>query len=274
MSLKYNQINLKINNSNILADSVNVSESSPQKPIYSFNNNVPYDNTPSNIKGNISISYFLEPQNEPNYHILSGLLNDSTSITPSIINIGDIYITGYLSNFSLKLAPNSLIKVSSDFEIYYPFTGIFVAQSSGDWNLYNTSNSSGLSHYWSAQFFSGNSVISNNNILQLDYQTSINLTPIYGIGDPYPKQVYIQNIEENVNILSEQQINPSFSGQKIEDILSSLQQLKINNISSQWDNSINYNINIPLTGFLLKESKSSLQIDNLIFFEMNFSRYH
>lgn len=274
MSLKYNQINLKINNSNILADSVNINESSQQKALYSFNNNIPYDNVPSNIKGSVSISYFLEPQNEPNYLILSGLLNDSFSSLPSIINIGDIYITGYLSNFSIKLAPNSLIKASSDFEVYYPFTGNFASQASGDWNLYNISNSSGLSHYWSAQFLSGNTPILNNNILQLDYNASINLNPIYGIGDPYPKQIYIQNIEENINILSEQQINPSFSGQKIENLLNSLQQLKINNISSEWDNSLNYNINIPLTGFLLKEFKSSLQIDNLIFFETDFSRYH
>jgi hypothetical protein len=39
MSLQYNKINLQVNGKNILAESVNITESSPQKPIYSFNNN-------------------------------------------------------------------------------------------------------------------------------------------------------------------------------------------------------------------------------------------
>jgi hypothetical protein len=274
MSLKYNQVNIQVNGNNILAESLDMNESTNQKPIYTFNNNIPIDNVPTNLHGTISISYYLEPGNEPNYLTLSGILNDSTLSSPSIINIGNVYITGYLNNFSLQLAPSSLIKARCGFDIYSPFTGNLSAQNTGDWNLYNIYDSSGIAHYWSTKLLSGNSVTTNNNILQFSYQATINNSPIYGLGNPYPNQIYIQNVEESINILSENQLNSQFSGQLLDNIIPSIQQIQLRNISTEWSNSVNYQLTIPLTGFILKESKYNISIDNIVLFELNMSRYH
>ena len=274
MALQYNQLNISVNGAYILCDTLNLSESSPTKPIFSLGNKIVYDNTPTQIKNSISINYFVEPANEPNYTTITGTINDTTTPQPSIINVGNVFITGYLNSYSFALAPNGLIKASAAFEVYYPFTGNLIPQLSTDSLLYDVNNSSGLAHYWTAIFTSGNNTVSNNNVLQKDYAASISLTPIYGIGDILPKQIYINGIQENLNILSENQYNTQYSGQKIDTLIPSLQNLQLKNISSLWNNNLNVSIIFPITGFIQQECKSDLQLDNNVFFSMSFNRYH
>jgi len=454
--LQYNNINLSVNNSYILAESITVSESNTPKPIYSFNNNIPFDNTPTTLKGQISISYYLKPDNgiwtpiynnaldnqlvalswqipcpsfsigfptpdpanqvltlqgapdilysvnllfrgiienalysggiiipntsslmrsgcsyipdghniyaliisnpsqvyylnnaypaesgstliarysttvninggstmilsgstvnggeapnanqlsinalpgeppiipivqpftgqflqmdatgsshgilytnEPNFSILTELINDTTISEPSIINIGQIYITGYLNNLDLQLSPNGLIKSTCSFDVFYPFTGNLSKQLSTDPVLYDTLNSSGLAHYWAAQFYSGSNIISDNNILQLSYSAQIGITPIYGIGSPYPKQIYTNGITESLDVLTENQFNINYTGANINQIRPDLQILTFSGISSTGT------ITIPMSGFLLKDSKFDVSLDNIILYNNSYTR--
>lgn len=270
--MQYNQINLSINGFNVLADSVSFNETSTQNPIFTFNNNVIYNYVPSKIQGSTSIQYFLEPGNEPNYSIVTGLLNDRTISLPSIINIGNVFITGYLNKFTLQLQPNALVKTSADYSIFYPFTGNLIVQNTNDWSGYDINNSSGLAHYWSAAFLSGNNVNTNNNILQLGYSTDLTLEPIYALGNPIPVQIFYHRINESLTVLTEQQTNTQYSGTLLDNIFNGLQTIKLSNISSIFNNNLNTNITIPLTGFVLKESQFDVTTDNLIFFNLNFER--
>ncbi len=274
MSLIYNNVNLSVNGLNILADSLDLSESSTNKPIYSLNNKNLYDIVPTNLKGNISIEYFLEPSLEPNYFTLTGTINDTTNPLSSIISIGNINITGYLNSYSLDLLPNNLVRARVGYETYYPFTGTLIQQLSTNSSLYDVNNSSGIAHYWSATFLSGLNTISNNNILQMNYAATLNLTPIYGIGDILPKQIYCNYIQESLNILSEQQINLTHSGQILDNLMPSLQTLQLKNISSLWSNTLNSSIQFPLTGFIMTDSKINITLDQEIFFNLTFNKYH
>lgn len=274
MSLKYNQINLSVNGKYLLSDNTSISINSNQEPIYSLNTKNVFDNAPTNFKGTLTISYFLEPGNEPNYTTITGLINNTTIPLQSLINIGNIYITGYLSNYSLQLLPGQLIKSTASYDIFTPITGNLISQNVGDWNNFDINNSSGISNYWSVQLYSGASPLSNSNVLQFDYSVSIKMTPIYSLGNPYPSQIYINNISENLNLLGEKQINPSFSGKAIDLLLPELQNIKINNISSLWDNTINNSITIPITGMIMQSFNSTISNDNEIFFGSNFSKYH
>ena len=262
MSLQGNKINLSVNGKSILAENVSINDSSPQRALYSLNNNTPYNVVPSKINSSISISYFLEPGNDPNYTTLTGL-----------INIGENFITGYLNSFSFQLQPNSLVKVATDFSVYYSFSGNLSGQKLNDWNNYDTNNASGLAHYWSAQILSGTTQISDNKVLQMDYSAAIDLIPIYSLGDPLPKQIFYNKVTESTNILSEQQFNTKYSGQLIDNILNGVQTLKLRNISSIFSNTINSGISIPLTGFTLQDVKTDIQPDNLVFFNFSFNRF-
>ena len=272
--MQYNQINLLVNGYNILANTLDINESSQQKPIFSFNNNTPYNIVPTDIKSSISLQYFLEPNNEPNYPIITGLIFDKTTPLPSVINIGNIYITGYLNKFSFQLMPNQLVKASADYSIYYPFTGNLAIQGTGDSILYDINNASGLSHYWSAQFLSGGNPPSNNNVLQMEYNVELSMTPIYSLGNPLPTQIFYKNLTESLTILSEQQINTQYSGSLLDNTLNGLQTLNLRNISSVFNNAIIENMYIPLTGFTLQEVKSNITTDSLILFSLNYNRFN
>ncbi len=264
--LKYNDINVGINSQYILCESATVSQSSPQKPIYSFNSNVPFDNVPTTLKNSISLSYFMEPNNEPNFSIITGLLYDTTNPLSSIINVGNIFSSGYINNYSLQLNPNGLIKSNCSFDIFTPLTGNITAQNIADSGLYNSLNSSGIGHYWSAHFISGSNIVDDNKILQMGYSVSIGVTPIYGIGDPYPKQIYINNITENIEILTELQLNASYTGQIFDINRPDLQFLRLSGIASS------NSISIGLTGFVMQDSKYEILNDNVIFFNNTYSR--
>ena len=271
-TLQYNKINLVVNTTPLLAESISLNEASEQRAIKSFNNNVPFDYVPTNINNSIEIKYYLEPNNEVNfYNLISGTSNTTIS-TPMIIYIGNTYITGYLSNYALNLSQNQIIMAQSTYKIYYPFTGNFVIQNSGDSLFYDINQQSGIAHYWSANFYSGGNINTNNQILELGYSTEIDLEPIYSIGNGLPTQIFINGVIETLSILSEQQTNVQYSGQILDNVFNGLQNLQLNNISSIWDNSINYSINIPLTGFVLQETKSDMSVGNLILWSNTFSR--
>lgn len=266
MSLKYNNINLSINSSYILAESISIGESSPQKPIFNLNNNVAFDNVPTTLKNSISISYYMEPMIEPNYPVVNNLTNDTTTPQLSIINIGNIFITGYLNSFSFQLSPNGLIKANSSFDIFYSFTGHLLNQNILDSQLYDTSQSSGLAHYWAGQFYSGSSMIVDNNILQLNYSAQIRNTPIYSLSNPYPVQIYINGITESIDLLAEQHINLKHTGQVFNSNRPDLQTLVLSGIASTGF------IRLFLSDFQLQEIKYDINLDNIILYNNSYSR--
>ena len=264
--LSYNNVSLSINNKYIIADSFSVQESSPQKPIFNFNNNIPIDYVPSTLKNSVSVSYDMEPGNEPNYTIITGLISDITIPRPSLISIGNCNITGYLNTFNLQLLANGIIKNTASYDIFYPFTGNLVAQNPTGYGLYDTSESSGIAHYWSAQFLSGGKPLIDNNVLQLSYSASITNNPIYTIGRSSPSQIYISSLTENADILTETQLRVGYSGQIIDKIAKNLENLIISGFSSY-----NY-ITIPMTGFMFQEVKYDITTDNIILFNISYSR--
>ena len=265
-SLSYNNINLSVNNINILAESCNFSENSQQKPIYNFNNSIPFDNTPTFLKGSVSISYYCEPKIEPNYSTITGLLADTTIPLPSLINLGNVFITGYLNSYSLQLSPNGLLKANSSYDIYYPFTGNLAVQNSSDSNLYDTLNSTGIGHYWSSNFMSGSNIVSDNKILQLGYSAQIGISPIYSIGNSYPVQVYITNVTELLDVLMEEQFNVAYSGNHLHKSRPDLQSLTLSGIN--YPNSIT----ISMAKFINQESKFDISENNIVLFNNTYSR--
>ena len=272
MSLLFNNINVSVNGSNIIAESVNISESSPQKPIFNLNNKSPYGFVPTRVTNNISIEYLLEPANDPGYPVITGLLFNRSLPISSYIGIGNVYMTGYLTSYSFQLTPGSLVKINSQYDVFSAITGNIINQSSGDSSIYDPTNSSGIAHYWSAAFYSGNN-IADNKVLQMDYNIHIDVVPIYGLGDSVPKQIYFDGIVEDINILGETQNNPTYTGQYINNLFPNLGTLRLNNIASQWSPASSASINFSLSGFIMEEMTIPMNTSSLIFFNTKLHRY-
>lgn len=271
MALNYNKINVSVNGLYIMAESASLSSENPQKPAYILNNSLPYSYIPNNYKASLNLNYIIEISNEPNYLIISNWKNATTGNLNALINIGDIFFTGYLSNYSFGLLPNQTIKAQVTYQIFNPFTGNFQQQNVNDSNLYNTQNTSGIAHYWSTAMTSGGTEISNNNILQLDYSFNSTIEPTYKLGNAYPCQVSCFGAQEEINLINETQNNPSFSGQNYNIIMNGIDNIRLKNLSSIWGDTVNQ-LDFSVIGFKVQSTKLDISTENLILFSHNLSR--
>lgn len=271
MSLQFNKVNISINGANILCESANLSQESTQKPLYGINYSSVQDYSPNSLKNTLSLTYFLEINNEPNYNTISGLKSSNlTGNTQTIINLGGIIFTGYLNKFSYTVAPAQTVKAQASYDIFTPITGNFSQGNNTDGNLYNLTNSSGLSNYFSVFLSSGNTNILNSNILQFDYNFSCNVIPIYGIGNTYPIQIYISDANETMNTISEIQNNNQFSGQNLINLFG-VDSIKLTNISNTWGDSLNQLV-FNISGMKNNSSKVDINTNSLILFNNSFSQ--
>lgn len=271
MSLQFNKINISINGTNIICQSASVSQQSEQKPLYGINYTSPMDYSPDSLKNSLTISYLMEISGEPNYNIISGLkLSNITGNTQAIINLGNVQFTGFLNKFSYSVAPMETIKAQATYDIFTPIPNIFSQGNTTDGNLYNLTNSSGLSNYFSAYLCSGNTNVLNSNILQFDYNFSCNVVPIYVIGKTYPIQIYISEAIESLNTISEIQNNNQFSGQNLINLFN-VDSIKLTNVSSTWGGNINQLI-FFISGMKHQSEKIDVSINNLILFNDQFSQ--
>lgn len=270
MSLFYNKINLSINGSNILADSISISDSSESRPGYILGNSLPFDTLPQGIKGNVNITYFVETNNEPNYSIITGWKNNTTGLTTALINIGGTIITGYLNTYSFSLLNNQSVKAQATYQIFSPITGNYQSSSSSDANLYNSLNGSGVAHYWTSSFYSANSLVSDNQILQVDYTFNANIIPIYSLGRPLPSQIAIVSANETLNTINEVQNNLIFRKSGINNVLTGVDGLRLRNIATLY--STGSELFFSLTGMNAQTNKLDVNINNITLFNHTFNK--
>lgn len=265
------KINIKINNIPILAESISYQQNTQKRPLYGINYSNPIDYVPSPVKGQINITYFPEILTEPNYSIISNLKNTFlTGELGALINISDIFITGYLSRWNFSISPMQAIKAQVTYELFNDLTGIFTTQNHIDYLSYNPTNSSGIGNYISTSFYSGASQILGIDILECEYSFENNVIPIYGIGNPYPIKVYASDATENLSIISETQLNNQYSGQELYSFFG-VDSLKIGSISNYW-NATSDKINFPINDMKINTSKVDININSLLLFTTTFNK--
>jgi hypothetical protein len=276
MPLNYDKINVAVNGKYILSESVSINQESPQKPLYSLNKKSPYDNSPTNLRNSINMSYLIEPSQDPAYLLISGWKqNNTTGNLTCSINIGDVFITGYLNNYSFDIIPNQGINAQASYLSFVELTGNFTNQNPDNATLYNLQNSTGIAHYWSANLTSGTAFtnIDNHNILQLNYSFTSNILPSYKLGSAFPAQVSVLDAVEEINIVNEVQNNILFSGQSYDRIFNGVDNVRLKNLSSLWGD-VNKQIDFSISGFEVNSSKNDIGIDNLVLFTHNLKRFY
>ncbi len=272
MSLSYNNINISVNGSYILADSLSLTENGEQKPLFFINGARPYDNSPQGIKNNLSISYFLEAANEPNSTIIENWKSQNgTGHLFALLNIAGVITSGYLNNFSFSILPNQSIKANAGYLIFNEFTNFSSQLSSFALNYNNVGTN--LGHYWSVQTLSGNTHIVDNNILQLNYDFSVNIQPYYSLNSKsVPFQVVATDAQENIDILSEVQNVMKYSGKSL-NTLFNIDSLKLKPMSGNWI-AVNDGVNINLSGFVSQGAKTDIKTEDIITYSTTYNRFY
>lgn len=265
---QYNKINVTIGGNHIMAETVNVNQSTPNTPLYAFNNARSIDTTINSVKSTIGIDYFPEVNNEPNLALISGWKNNTTGNLRTIINIGDSYIAAYLNSYSLEVLPNQLVKAKANYDCFSVFVTPFNNQYLSDTGLYNTTKNTGLFHYWNTKFLQGGGVVDNTDILQLSYNFNAEIKPNYSLGASPPCQVSAISAIENISVISESQPILEFNPLDFNDDFFGIESVRLSGFAG------NNFIDIPLTGFISQTNSTNISEGQLILFNTEFNKYY
>lgn len=259
--MNFDQCDIKINGQRILATDISLSKKSNHSPLYSLNNSfIGYSS--SAFEADISISYYVEPLIDPSYNIISGLRQNSNNITPATITIGGSSTSGYLSSYNLSVNNNEPVLATVGYKIYNPISGIIGSiMTTGSLSLYNLSNGSGIAHYWTTYLCSGSEIISGLDVSSASYSVSVDLLPVFGIGQSTPKQVTNISMKEDLDILSETEIGLSNDLVSVTGVLGGTSHIKLKTLSSYWQ-SDSYSINIPISGMNILSNDIGLSVNN------------
>lgn len=185
----YDQCDVVLNGSGIMAESAEIGVSPSLAPIYSLGRRGVWNQTPTApITSNISINYYLESFFDHNKNTIDFIkTGDVTTYAPcSTIIIGNVTGSGYLDSFSFTAQPNSPIMANASYTCFHELIGDL--QQKNNRYGYNKTNSSGLAHGYTLHVTSsGNSQIIPT--YSLNYSFSADWKPMYKIGDKNPIQI-------------------------------------------------------------------------------------
>jgi hypothetical protein len=219
--LYFDNVDVILNNTGIMAESASVEQTNSLTPIFSIGRKGISAQAPSGPhKTTFQVNYYLELDNEPSYEVISTIKNLINETTLSGIQIEIAGVTGYncfLDSYSFKAVANELIKASVSFSSYVPLSGKFNKKRSDV--VYNKSNS--IAHGWSTYVVSTGTYESLPTY-ELAYNFIAAWEPIYVIGKKTPLEVKLLSANEKVSITKDKYAEVTFSGKSpFNDIIQS-----------------------------------------------------
>lgn len=257
--MKFQNCQIEINRSRIMVEKGSLSFSNKISPSYSLGGASKIGHKHDGpINGTIQFDYFIEVDNEPIYSIVTGLKAYQSSHQNAVINIAGTNFSGYLNSYRFNVSPNNLISASADFSVFAQFNNTFL--DIDPWyDRYNTTNSSGLAHYWTSKVVNNNNT---GNIIEAGYNFTARWEPRYKIGNPYPYEISFLSAEEKIELLSEYDVRVKFSGQSLTGFDSSLNEIRLSSISGLYNNTNSY-LSFPIGEAQIVQSSIDLS-NNII----------
>jgi hypothetical protein len=245
-----------VNNLNLMADRVSVRQSNSLSPSYSLgvSSNIGHKHE-GPLTTLIDMDYYVEIHNEPNYAIITGLKSYQSShlVVPLVIN--GYTCAGYINSYRLNISPNAPILASVTYTV---FSGVGASIGSAPaFTGYNTTQGSGLAHYWTSQVIGNNTT---GSLIEAGYSFEANWEPKYKIGRKDPYLVNFLSASESVEVMSEYDIYPVLSGQSLSGFIPALSELRLSPISGLYTNT-NSKISFNIGDSQIIESSSEFSRD-------------
>jgi hypothetical protein len=214
----YNNIEVKIGNSGILADSASLETTNSLQTVYTIGARM-FGQTPTGpIKSTLQISYFPEISNDQIFPMIGNFKREIPSIAATGMSVAGVEGSFYLDSLNIKATPNSPVKINASFTSYFPLTGYL--QNKTPTTIFNVSESSGLAHGWDTYI-----TLSDHTtypIYDFSYDFKANWEPEFVIGNLYPNQVHFMGGTENFNFVRDFYTDLSMSGNDILPFLNSV----------------------------------------------------
>lgn len=222
MIYQYDQIEVLINGSGVLAESAVLNTNNALEGIYCLGNKtIVNQNHNGPLKSTLNLNYLLEVNNEKSFSYISYLRTGFSNFSYDALTISVAGVTGTynLDSYSINAAPNEPIMAKATYSSYYELTGNIQTKTSS--TNYNLTNSSGVGHAYSLILFFilDSSSPANTPTYDFSYDFRANWQPIYTLGQKYPNQIALNGCSENINITKDYYTNLGLSGVTLNEYL-------------------------------------------------------
>ena len=211
--LYYDQVDVLVNNSGILATDASINSSNALKPVYVLGRKNSLGQIPNGpVRSNINLSYLAETFNDHGYNkvLLLKTGHENFNYPSDRIVIAGLTGNGYLTSYGFTVSPNEPVSISAAYDCYIDISGSPTTKLSS--TKYNASSGSGIPYGMTCfAFTSGNyNVIPSYNF---KYSFKVNWQPVYGLGAKEPLQVQYLGAEETFVLTRDAYTGIQFSGQ-------------------------------------------------------------
>lgn len=195
----YDQCELKINNTGVLATSASLNSDITLGPVYTLGKRKPFKRqvTTGPASSTFQIQYIINPTGDPAFNTVSEIKNfisAPTNYDGVTVALGGI--TGnrcYLNNYSIKIDPNNVIVAQATYISYHPISGALDIKTNP-----NNASADSIAHSSKVNLISGKSL--NGDPYSFTYTFTCNLNPIYVLGQREPVEVKPIRAQETVNM--------------------------------------------------------------------------
>ena len=273
----FDQCDVIVNGTGILATQATLSTANSLAPIKIIGHRGILTQAPQrDLTSNLQLSYFLETDNEPNYHIVQDIkdffLKDEIYLPKQIV-IGGISGEYYLNAYSMRAVPNEIITATASFLNFGGVSGAFNEKKSTI--VYNKSNGDNIGAFVLITD-TGNFAV--NKSLSFDYQFTCNWKPINVIGQRREIDVKLISAEETISVERDIFNNVSFSGNQASSTLFNSNEsgsIKIHGIKFACDKEASQlGSGISLSGFRIIQAQPGVSVGGFITNKITFNKYY
>jgi hypothetical protein len=239
--INYQDVNVKINSNIIYATSASFSFEAPIETLRALGSrNAINDVFSGPVQGTLNIDYVVTSNNDPGKTIFENIINGDYTATN--VEIGGRSFNAFLISHSLNAEPNSIIEGSLEFNVYniLNYDGMIASFSN------NATTTNLVGH-------GAGSNIGINDVINFDYNASIEWEPFYKLSAPTPEGVKYRNASQKLTLSG-----PNLGRQVTQCQNSNLTTISIKSICG---NSL---FDITILDPLIENSESNVQADGFV----------
>jgi hypothetical protein len=187
MALSYQNVNITVGGASIFATNGSTSFQVPLEAVRALGNPKAIANIVNGpAQGTLNISYIVTTS-DPIGTIFNNIINSPTTYNGTVVNIGGLSYTAYLTSHSLNGEANSIINGSASFTVFGPGGGTFSTSSAGNNQTENIGHGSATN-------------LSITNAVGFDYSANVEWQPLYVLGTSTVNSVIFSSASQTLTL--------------------------------------------------------------------------
>lgn len=271
MQINFDNCDVAINSSGILASNANIDTNNSIEAAYVLGYTRPINQIPIGpIKTSFNASYLPIISQEPNYAVVNkikSMINDSGYMGEKVEVAGITHNYCFLNDYNIKISPNSIVEASVSYSTFWELCGNTRQKS----NRINYLSEGDICHSWATYILNSGDYIT-NPVYDFNYSFKANWQPIYVIGQKYPIEVKLLSAEESISFNIDNYRNILFTGEEVYNNIfqGNNGNLQFKNISITCQDGCDStgissdSLSLNISGFKIKSINPSIQVGEFL----------